>query len=304
MVVVGHSLVDGEDVVVRQALLFGNVGDHVLPEAVHPQFQPEAHDVLDFLPDFGVIHIQVGLLDGKQVEVVFSPDFIVSPGLALKIGVPVIGELPVFARRTPDVVIGIRLNPAAAFLEPFVLITGVVHDQVHDYLHTSGMGTIQHLTECLHAAEFRGNVPIIGDVVAAVRPRRGVDGGKPDAVAAQAFDVVQLFQHTPQIAHSVAIAVAKRAAPNLIKYHVLIPAASFHDSSLLTMSIAFFARVSKKQLTARRGFFILMKRILSLRGAQRRGNPFPQRCNFRAFPCNRTVKGETDCRTSVRAGSQ
>ena len=37
VVILGHTLVDGEQMVIGQSLGFGDVGDHVLPEAVHAQ---------------------------------------------------------------------------------------------------------------------------------------------------------------------------------------------------------------------------------------------------------------------------
>ena len=42
---------------VRQALLLGNVGNHVLAEAVYTHVQPETHDFLDFLAHFRVVHV-------------------------------------------------------------------------------------------------------------------------------------------------------------------------------------------------------------------------------------------------------
>ena len=176
MVVIGHSFIDREQVVVRKSLLFRNVGNHVLPEAVNPQIQPEAHDVLDFLPHLRIIHIQIGLLHRKEMEIIFAANLIVSPRLALKIGVPVVGQLPVLPCRTPDVVVRIGVNTAAALLEPFMLIAGVVHHQIHDHLHAPGMGALQHFFKGFHTAEFRGNIPVIGNIVAAVRSRGGVDG--------------------------------------------------------------------------------------------------------------------------------
>ena len=109
-----------------------------------------------------------------------------------------------------------------------MLVAGVVHHQIHDNFHVPGMGALQHLFEGLHAAKFRRDVPVIGDVVAAVRPGGGVDGGKPDAVAAQTFDVVQLFVHAPQVAHAVTVAVLEGSRPDLVKHLVLVPPFALH----------------------------------------------------------------------------
>ena len=228
VIVVWHPLAGRHQVIVRQAFLLGDVGDHVLPEAVHPHVQPEAQNPLHFLPHLGVVHIQVGLLHGEQVQIVFPPNLVKRPGFPLKEGIPVVGELPAGLSGTPDVVVGVRVDALAAFLEPFMLVAGVVHHEIHDDLHVPGVSALQHLFKRLHAAEFRRDVPVIGNIVAAVRPGGGVDGGKPDAVAAQTFDVVQLFIHTPQVAHAVTVAVLEGSRPDLVKHLVLVPPFALH----------------------------------------------------------------------------
>ena len=65
-----------------------------------------------------------------------------------------------------------------------MLIAGVVHHQVHDDLHAPLVGPIQNFFEGLHAAEFRGDVHVVRDVVAPVGAGGGVDRGEPDAVTA------------------------------------------------------------------------------------------------------------------------
>ena len=228
VIVVWHPLAGRHQVVVRQTFLFGDVGDDVLPEAVHPHVQPEAQNPLHFLPHLRVIHVQVRLLHGEQVQVVFAANLVECPGLSLKEGVPIVGELPAGLSGTPDIIIGVGVDALTAFLEPFMLVAGVVHHKIHDDLHVPGVSALQHLLECRHAAEFRRDVPVIGNIVAAVRPGGGVDGGKPDAVAAQTFDVVQLFIHAPQVAHAVAVAVLEGSRPDLVKYLVLVPPFALH----------------------------------------------------------------------------
>ena len=85
------------------------------------------------------------------------------------------------------------------------------------------MGTVQHLFEGLHAAEFFCDIVVIGDVIAAVNAGRGVEGGEPDAVAAKGLDIIQLLIYAVQVAHAVTVAVLKGTGPDLIEHHVLIP---------------------------------------------------------------------------------
>ena len=184
VVIAGHALIDGEEVVIGQALFFGDVGDDILAEAVHPHVQPKAEDFLHLLADEGIIHVEVGLLHGEEVEVILPTHFIECPRLALKIAVPVVGELPIFTGAPPNVVVGVGFDALAALLKPVMLVAGVVHHQVHHQFHPPLMAALQHFLEGLHAAELGVDVHIIGDVVAAVCPGGGVDGGEPNAVTA------------------------------------------------------------------------------------------------------------------------
>ena len=214
--------------VIRQTVLLGDEGDHILPEAVHPQIQPEPQDVLYLLPHQRVIHVQIRLLHGEQVQIVLLPQLVPLPRLPLEHAVPVVGQVAAGLLLPPDVVVGIGRDAAAGLLEPLVLVAGVVHHQIHNDLHAPLMGALQHLFEPIHAAELRRDVPVIGDIVPAVRPRRGIQRRKPDAVHPQAFDVVQLFVHALQIAHAVAVAILEAARPDLIEHHVLIPTVTSH----------------------------------------------------------------------------
>ena len=218
--------------VIRQSFLLGNEGNHILPETVHPHVQPEPQNLLHFFPHQWIVHIQVCLLHRKQVHVVLLTDFIPGPGLALKKRIPVVGQFSVCLGRTPDVVVGVGLNSLAALLEPFMLGAGVIHHQIHNYLHTPLMGTIQHLPECIQTAEFLGNVIIVGDIVAAVHTGGRIQRRKPDAVAAKRPDIVQFFVNTQQVAHAITVSVFKGSGPNLIKHFVFVPLFLFHRNLL------------------------------------------------------------------------
>ena len=228
VVIVGHTLVDGEEMVVGQPLFFGDIGDDILTEAIHAHVQPETQDLLDLLADKRVIHVQIGLLDGEEVEIILPAHLVIGPRLALKVGVPVVGQLAVGTGRPPDVIVGVGFDAPAALLKPLVLITGVVHHQVHQELHAPGMDAVQDLTECLHAAELGGDIHIVGNIVSAVGTGGGIDRGEPDAVTAQGLDVIQFFQHAPEVAHTVAVAVFEATGPDLIKHHILIPTIPLH----------------------------------------------------------------------------
>ena len=128
------------------------------------------------------------------------------------------------------------IAPEFGGMEAFMLVTGVIDHQIHDDLHVPFMGTVQHLFEGLHAAEFRSDVHIVGDVIAAVGTGGGVDGGEPDAVTAQGLDVIQLFVDAPQVTHAVAVTVLEGTGPYLIEYLVFVPAFAFHKISSISKS--------------------------------------------------------------------
>ena len=228
VVIVADTPCRRHEPVVRQSILLGDKGDDVLSEAVHPQLQPEPQNLLYLLPHQRVIHVQIRLLHGEQVEIILLPQLVPLPCFALEHAVPIVGQIAVGLLLAPDVVIGVGGDAAAGLLEPLVLVTGVVHHQIHNDLHAPGVSALQHLLEPLHAAELRRNIPVIGDIIPAVRARRRIQRREPDAVHPKALDVVQLFVHALQVAHTVAVAILEAARPDLIEHHVLIPTVTSH----------------------------------------------------------------------------
>ena len=227
------ALGGGHEPIVGETLGLGNEGDDVLTEAVYAHVQPEAENVLHFFTNQRIVHVQIRLLDGEQVHIVFLSHLVPLPCLTLKQGIPVVGQLAARFCGAPDIVIGVGVDTLTALLEPFVLHTGVVDHQVHDDLHAPRVGTVQHFFEGFHAAEFGGNVVVVGDVIAAVHPGGGIERGEPDAVAAQRLDIIQLLVDPVQVAHAVAVAVLEGTGPNLIEHHVLVPLLVCHRQSLL-----------------------------------------------------------------------
>ena len=230
VIVFQDPLAGGHEMVVRKTFLLGDEGDDVLPESVHAQIQPEFQDLLYFLTDQRVVHVQVRLLDGEQMEIVFPTGLVPGPGLSLKVGVPVVGERAVRFCRSPDVVIRIGIDALPALPEPLMLITGVIDHEIHDDLHVPCVGTVQNFLEGVHATIFPGDVHVIGDVITHVGVGGRVQGRKPDAVASQGFDIIQFFQHSVKIPDTVPVSVFKTAGPDLIEHFIFIPSCTFHGS--------------------------------------------------------------------------
>jgi len=134
-------------VIVRQAGSFGDKGYHVLTEAVHAHIQPETQDLFYLLPHQRVIHIQVRLFYGEGVHIVFAPHLIPLPDLSLEHAVPVVWQAAVGLGGTPDVIVGVGLCSAAAFLKPLMLVAGVINHQIHYHLHAPAVGSGKHFFE-------------------------------------------------------------------------------------------------------------------------------------------------------------
>ena len=155
--------------------------------------------------------------------------FIILPCSALKQTVPVVRRALFALARAPVVIVAVGVIPAlAAFLEPLVLIRGVVYDKIHENAHAALVRSVEDLLEHLEVAEVGVNIFVVGYVIAVVGVRGGIQRREPYAVNIQRGNVVKLRQNAPQVAYAVAVAVAEAAAPYLIHRHFLIPAFLFH----------------------------------------------------------------------------
>ena len=124
----------------------------------------------------------------------------------------------------PNVVvaIGVVLG-GACLLEPFVLIGGVVDDQVHHELDVVLVRGFEQLIEVFHGAELGHDGTVVGDVVAVVIVRGGVDGGEPQHLNAQLGEVRDLLGDTGQVADAVAVGVVEGAGVDLVDNGFLPP---------------------------------------------------------------------------------
>ena len=160
------------------------------------------------------------------MEIIFVDFGHILPRTAFKGRKPVVGRL--FAVLTlafsPEIVVVIRIVfTLFALLEPLVLIGGVIYNKVHYDFKTSFVSLVENLFEGFKSAVFLGNVLVVGNVIAVVRKRGGVDGGKPDGVNAEALYVVELFKHAVKVAYAVVVTVLEASAPNLVNRHFFVP---------------------------------------------------------------------------------
>ena len=183
------------ELTVRQSFLFRNIGYDVATEAVYAQIEPVIAYIYDFLPDLGIIPIQIGLLFAEQVQVPFSRRFVVFPRFSRKTRSPIIRRtFAVFASALPpNIIIAIRIvDGGTALFEPFVLVRGMVYDQIHHQADAAFMHFGDHFFPIVQSAEFGVYIAVIGNIVAVIVVRRFIYGGKPYGVYSKLFQIVQL----------------------------------------------------------------------------------------------------------------
>jgi hypothetical protein len=104
-----------------------------------------------------------------------------------------------------------------------VLGGGVVHDEVDDHAHPPLVGGLDERAEVLDRAVVGVDPVEVGDVVAAVAQRRGIEREQPDAVDPEPLQVVELLDQAAEVARAVVVAVEERARVDLVEHRRLEP---------------------------------------------------------------------------------
>ncbi len=100
--------------------------------------------------------------------------------------------------------------------EPGVLVGGVVGDEVDDHLQPQAVGLGGQRVEVVEGAEARVDVPVVGDVVAAVGEFGGVERAEPQGVHTQCGEVVQPPGDASQVTEPVTVGVGEAAGVDLV----------------------------------------------------------------------------------------
>ncbi|MNY44601.1 hypothetical protein D3C86_1796410 [compost metagenome] len=104
----------------REILLFGNQVNHVEAQAVDAFVCPELAHLLQFFADRRVFPVEIGLLGGKQMQVILAAVGMPLPGITAKFGTPVVRRGITFAI-APDVELAERAVRFLRSFEPRVL---------------------------------------------------------------------------------------------------------------------------------------------------------------------------------------
>src|SRR5438034_11225054 len=85
------------------------------------------------------------------------------------------------------------------------------------------MGRIKKGAKIIKGAEVRIDVEIIGDVVAVITQRRRIKRKKSYGRDGQRLEIIQFLDQATEIAHSIAVTVAKRLDVQFVDDRVLVP---------------------------------------------------------------------------------
>ena len=85
------------------------------------------------------------------------------------------------------------------------------------------MGLLQERPEVAQRPVGRVDLAVVGDVVAVVAQRRGIEGQQPQRGDPELLEVVELVDQAAEVADAVAVAVVERPHVELVDDRVLVP---------------------------------------------------------------------------------
>ena len=188
-------------------------GDGVEPEPVDSPVEPEADDLLHRGDDLRVPPVQVGLLGVERVQVPPPGLVVAAPGGSAEGRDPVVRG-PVYRR--PDVPVGV-------LTEPGMRDRRVAGDEVEQDAEASLVRRRDERVEVVERPEDRVDRRVVGDVVAEVRERRGIDRREPERVGAEPDEVVEPLLDPAQVTDPVAVGILERAWVDLVDDGVFPP---------------------------------------------------------------------------------
>ena len=189
----------------RQGLILEErVGD-VDPEAVDAAVEPEAEDLLETLLYRFFVPVEVGLLGREEVEVVLAGLLVQRPRGPAEGRRPLVRRAAV-AAGAEHVALPVGMQRVGDRVpEPLVLVRRVVRNDVDRHPDPELMRVCEQLVEIGERPELRVDVGVVGDVVAVVGLRRGVERRQPDRVDAEIPQVRQARADPRQVADTVPV---------------------------------------------------------------------------------------------------
>ena len=166
-------------------------------------------------------------VSSKRVEAVPVPRaslLVIGPDLAFHSGEDLSLEPVRRLSVRPDVPVTVGGGAVGASRdEPGVLVAGVVDHQIEHHPDTQFVGVAEQPREVPETAEPGTDAVVVGDVIAAVPARRGVDRVEPGRRHTQPLQVVQSSREPDQIADTIRVGVLEQPNVHGIDQRAAIP---------------------------------------------------------------------------------
>ena len=218
------------------------IGDSVQPQSVDAHLEPEIDDLEHRLLHIRVVEIEIGLMGVETMPVVSLCDRVPCPVRGLEILEYDPCVLVFFRGIAPD----IKIPPGepgfglSRFLEPWMLVRGMVQDKLGNDPDASFVGFSHELLEIPQHAVRGMHIEIIGDIVAVVPERRRIKGKKPDGSDSEVFEIIEFPREPLRSPDAVATAVKERLDVEFINNRVLIPERIVSQEMILSVPFLSF----------------------------------------------------------------
>ena len=213
-------------------VIFDERGGHVHAESVTALLKPEAHDVFDCLAGRG----RGRVVRGQLPRLLNLKETVIEGRLALEkvedIG-PAAFALAADIRETgrcvkaevrPDEAVGIFISVRLlAHAEPLMLLGGVPRHEIKQHADAHVVRSVEEPDQILVRAIARRHLLVVTDVIAGVLKGRVKAGVDPQGVAAQVFDVAELFDDAVYVADAIPVCVIEGLRINFVKDCVFQP---------------------------------------------------------------------------------
>ncbi len=159
----------------RQVLAIGSfpfieIGHCIQAHAVHSHAEPEVDDPEKGLVHCVIVEIEIRLMGVEPMPEIGLGHRVPGPVGVLKVLEDDPGFLILVRSFVPDIEVALRGSGfgLTRFLEPFVLIRGVVQDQFGDDAKATGVGRLEQIAEVLDSPVVRMDILVVSDIVSIV----------------------------------------------------------------------------------------------------------------------------------------
>ena len=194
----------------RQVCAFGgnHKGNRVHAKAIDAKLQPEAHDLQNLGLHLRIAGVEVGLKIIEAMKVVCLRGLLVVPCGLLHSGEDDAGCSILWFLLRPNVPLAIlRLRIATGLAEPWMLVGGVVHDQVDEDTDTALFAALREFHEIAKRAETRIHAVVVRDVVAAIFAGRWLKRHQPKRRDAHPVEIIKAAHQALEVANAVAVCI-------------------------------------------------------------------------------------------------